>query len=71
VIDTTVRGGYHMERVGHLASVVEVGMKPGAVALMQVAGDRRDAGEEGITVFVLGRECSDPLGYTPLLSGCV
>ena len=37
-----------MERISHLAGVVEMGMQPGTVTLVQVAGDGGDAGQEGI-----------------------
>jgi hypothetical protein len=39
---------HHVKRIGHLASMVKMRVKPGAVALVQVAGDSRDAGQEGL-----------------------
>ena len=58
VIDTAVRSRYDVEGVRHLAGVIEVRVQPCAVALVQIAGDGHDAGEEGLVSRESHRETS-------------
>jgi hypothetical protein len=48
LVEAAVGDRDHVEGIGDLPGVVEMGTQPEAVALMEVTGDRRDGGEEGL-----------------------